>query len=72
MTLAGDLSNLPGILTLATDQRQTAGEELDGIMRDLDSTGAAWVAAGYRFEGPEFEAREAVFARLKTWNAARS
>lgn len=48
-----------------------AGEELDEIMRDLDATGEAWVAAGYGYDTPEFEAREAVFARLKAWNAAR-
>lgn len=46
-----------------------AGEQLDAIMRDLDATGAAWVAAGYPSEGPEYDAREAVFARLHEWNA---
>ena len=46
--------------------------ELDAIMADLDATGAAWVAAGYPSGGPEFEAREAVFARLKVWNEARA
>lgn len=46
----------------------TAGEQLDAIMRDLDSTSAAWVAAGYPFDGPVADAREAVFARLKEWN----
>jgi hypothetical protein len=46
--------------------------ELDAIARDLDVTGAAWEAAGYPFDGPEAEAREAVFARLKEWNNARS
>lgn len=44
------------------------GAELDAIMDDLDATGAAWQAAGYPFDGPEFDAREAVFARLKKWN----
>ena len=42
----------------------SAGEQLDGIMRDLDQTGAAWKAAGYPYGGPEWEAREAVFLRL--------
>lgn len=46
----------------------TAGEQLDGIMRDLDDTGDAWVAAGYGYDTPEWEAREAVFARLREWN----
>ena len=45
--------------------------EFDEITADLDATTAAWVAAGYHFDGPEFEAREAVFARLKEWNKAR-
>jgi hypothetical protein len=44
------------------------GEELDAIMRDLDEAGKAWVAAGYGYDTPEYEAREAVFARLKAWN----
>ena len=47
----------------------TLGEELDAIMRDLDRTGAAWEAAGYGYDTPEYEAREAVFARLREWNA---
>lgn len=50
-------------------QQQSAGEQLDAIMRDLDATSAAWVAAGYGYDTPEWEAREAVFARLKEWNA---
>lgn len=54
----------------ATPVAGTAAE-LDAIMADLDATGAAWEAAGYPFDGPESEAREAVFARLKAWNAAR-
>ena len=46
----------------------TAGEQLDAIMRDLDATSTAWVAAGYGYDTPEWEAREAVFARLNAWN----
>lgn len=46
------------------------GEQLDAIARDLDATGAAWQAAGYPSDGPEFEAREAVFRRLRAWNEA--
>ena len=45
--------------------------ELDAIMADLDATGAAWEAAGYGYDTPECEAREAVFARLHAWNEAR-
>lgn len=45
--------------------------ELDAIMHDLDETTNAWAAAGHRYDGPEAEAREAVFARLKAWNKAR-
>ena len=44
------------------------GEQLDEIMRDLDRTGAAWVAAGYGYDTPEYAAREAVFLRLREWN----
>lgn len=47
----------------------TAGEQLDAIMRDLDRASDAWVAAGYGYDTPEYEAREAVFARLKEWNS---
>ena len=46
----------------------TAGEQLDAIMRDLDATTDAWVAAGYGYDTPEWEAREAVYARLHAWN----
>jgi hypothetical protein len=51
----------------------TAGSaaELDAIMAELDATGASWKAAGYPFDGPEAEAREAAFARLEAWNIAR-
>jgi hypothetical protein len=48
-----------------------AGAELDVIMGDLDATTAAWAAAGYPFDGPRADAREAVFARLHAWNVAR-
>ena len=44
-------------------------DELDAISADLDRAGQAWVGAGYPYDGPTFEAREAVFARLRTWNA---
>lgn len=46
----------------------TAGAELDAIMRDMESTTAAWSASGYHYGTPEDEAREAVFARLHAWN----
>jgi hypothetical protein len=48
---------------------ETAGERLDAIMRDLGAAGDAWVKAGYPYEGPEFEARETVFLRLRKFNA---
>lgn len=48
-----------------------AGQELDAIMVDLDATTSAWVAAGYPWDGPVVDAREAVFARLRAWNMAR-
>lgn len=57
---------------MMTTTLPTAGERLDAIMRDLDATTAAWVAAGYGYDTPEHEAREAVFARLKAWNEART
>jgi hypothetical protein len=46
----------------------TAGEKLAEIMRDMDAASDAWVAAGYGEDTPEYEAREATFARLKEWN----
>lgn len=46
------------------------GEQLDEIMRDLDRASDAWVAAGYPMTGPESDAREAVFVRLRAWNVA--
>jgi hypothetical protein len=54
--------------TTAPTRTQTAGEQLDAIMCDLDRTSAAWVAAGYPFDGPVADAREAAFARLAEWN----
>lgn len=51
-----------------TAASETAGEQLDTIMRDLDATSAAWVQAGYGYGTPEDEAREAVFTRLAEWN----
>lgn len=51
---------------------ENAGEQLDAIMRDLNATGAAWKAAGYGYDTPEWEAREAVFTRLRAWNAERA
>jgi hypothetical protein len=48
---------------------ESLGERLDAIMRDLDATGEAWRASGYGYDTPEYEAREAVFARLREWNA---
>lgn len=56
----------------ATSSPTSAGEQLDAIIRDLDATSAAWVAAGYGYDSPEWEAREAVFARLRAWNSARA
>lgn len=49
-----------------------AGQQLDAIMRDLDATTAAWVAAGYGLGTAEDEAREAVFARLNAWTAQQA
>jgi hypothetical protein len=49
-----------------------AGEQLDAIMRDMDAATAAWVEAGYPWDGPVTDAREAVFARLREWNQAMS
>jgi hypothetical protein len=46
-------------------------EQLAAITRDLRAATAAWVAAGSPFDGPEDDAREAVFARLRTWNEAQ-
>lgn len=50
----------------------TTGEQLDAIMRDLDRTGEAWEAAGYPDDGEEWDAREAVYARLREWNEAHA
>ena len=46
----------------------TLGADLAAIMRDMDRTGEAWVAAGYPYDGPTYDAREAVYARLREWN----
>lgn len=46
-------------------------DELDAIMRDLDTTTEEWAAAGHPSVGAEVDAREAVFLRLHEWNAAR-
>lgn len=63
--------NAPGGVFAAEQiPAMSRGEQLDEIMRDLDTTGAAWAAAGHPDNGPEFEAREAVFGRLRAWNAA--
>lgn len=56
---------------MTTPTMSGSAAELDEIMADLDATGAAWQAAGYGYDTPEWAAREAVFARLKAWNAAR-
>ena len=56
-------------MTTATSTGTAA--ELDAIIADLDATSAAWVAAGYGYDTPEHDAREAVFARLHAWNEAR-
>jgi hypothetical protein len=58
-------------MTTATEPVTGSAAELDAIIADLDATSAAWVAAGYGYGTPEFEAREAVFARLHAWNEAR-
>jgi hypothetical protein len=55
-----------------TDQPPNAGQQLEAIMRDLDAAGAAWAAAGYGYDTPEDEAREAVFRRLHAWNEANA
>lgn len=44
------------------------GKQLDDIARRMTEAGKVWVAAGYPMSGPEFEAREAVFADLRAWN----
>ena len=67
-----------GLVTAVTngatigDMEMTKAETLDQISRDLDTTGDAWVAAGYPYDGPEWEAREAVYARLHAWNQANA
>lgn len=55
---------------MSEERPPNRGEQLDAIARDLDATTTAWAAAGYPFDGPEAEAREAVFARLHEWNEA--
>lgn len=55
-------------MTTGEERPLTAGEEIDAIGRDLDAATKAWVAAGYPSTGPEWDAREAVFARLHEWN----
>lgn len=57
---------------MTTTDAPNRGQQLQAIMADLDRTGDAWVAAGYPFDGPEADAREAVFARLREWNEAQA
>jgi hypothetical protein len=47
------------------------GAQLAAISRDLRAATAAWVAAGSPSDGPEDDARESVFDRLRTWNEAQ-
>lgn len=49
-----------------------AGEELAVIMRDMDATYATWQAAGYGYDTPEDQAKEAVYERLRAWSEARA
>lgn len=57
---------------MATTDAGNRGQQLDAIMQAMDEATAVWVTAGYPFDGPEADAREAVFARLRQWNEAQS
>lgn len=48
---------------------KSAGEQIDQIMDRLSATGEAWVASGFRYDTPEYAAREAAFDELRAWNA---
>ena len=51
--------------------RPSLRDRLEEIMRDMDAAYAAIKAAGYpAYDGPEHEALEAVYVRLRAWNAA--
>ena len=67
---------LRGVITPAMvgvmTPKPNAGQQLDAIMDDLDTTTKAWAASGHGYDTPEAEAREAVFARLKAWNQERA
>lgn len=47
----------------------TRGEQLAAIMRRLDKAGEEWELAGFPDDGPTVDARKAVFAELRAWNA---
>lgn len=49
-------------------ESRSLGQRLDDIIRDMNAASAEWAAAGYPMSGEEFEAREAVFAKLRNWN----
>lgn len=46
----------------------TLAEQMSDIMPRLTATMDAWVAAGWPYDGPIWEAREAVFLELRAWN----
>ena len=54
--------------TISDMTETSAAQQLTEISRDLEETGDRWVAAGYPYDGPEWDEREAVYARLKAWN----
>lgn len=47
----------------------TLRDQLDEIMQDMDAAYAAVRAAKAGFDSPEYEAVEAVYVRLRAWNA---
>lgn len=45
----------------------TLGEQLDALMKRMDAATDAWRDAGHPYDGPVYEAREAVYAALRAW-----
>lgn len=62
-----------GLIAQADQPEPNAGQQLDEIMKDMDAAYAAIREAGYPpLDSPEHEALEAVYVRLRAWNAARA
>lgn len=66
-TVDGDAASVPSSSGVVSGR-----DQLDEIMADMNAAYAAIRDAGYPpYDSPEHEALEAVYVRLRAWNAAR-